>query len=141
MWPGDTLAERPPRKGKPWRTCLPLPLPLPLPLLLASPGHGEKHADQRHRGCSSMTRTVTIAAVQPALQLGAVEANLSRLENLIRDAHREHHADVVIAPEAGTSPNVYSRSLRDVARPVAAFRSSSTPASPVSSAASSAGDF
>ncbi len=65
-----------------------------------------------------MTRTVTIAAVQPALQLGAVEANLSRLENLIRDAHREHHADVIIAPEAGTSPNVYSRSLRAVARPV-----------------------
>jgi len=65
-----------------------------------------------------MTRTVTIAAVQPALRLGAVEANLRRLEDLIRDAHREHHPDVVIVPEAGTSPNVYSRSLRQVARPV-----------------------
>ncbi|QUR67810.1 carbon-nitrogen hydrolase family protein [Mycobacterium spongiae] len=65
-----------------------------------------------------MTATVTISAVQPALQLGAVEANLRRVEDLIRDAHREHHAEVIIVPEASTSPNVYSRTLRHVARSV-----------------------
>lgn len=62
-----------------------------------------------------MTR---IAVVQPALALGEVEANLARVEDLIRDAHREHAADVVIVPEAVTSPNVYSRKVPSVARPV-----------------------
>ena len=42
-----------------------------------------------------MTR---IAVVQPALALGEVEPNLARIEDLIRDAHREHDADVVARP-------------------------------------------
>ena len=62
-----------------------------------------------------MTR---IAVVQPALELGAVERNLTRIEDLVRDAHREHHADVVVVPEACTSPNVYARILRGAARPI-----------------------
>jgi predicted amidohydrolase len=62
-----------------------------------------------------MTR---IAVVQPALELGAVERNLVRIEDLIRDAHREHHADVVVVPEACTSPNVYAKVLRGGARPI-----------------------
>jgi predicted amidohydrolase len=61
---------------------------------------------------------VRIAAVQPALRLGAVEENLARLEDLIRDAVREHSPDIVTVPEAGSSPNVYARVLRGVARPV-----------------------
>ncbi|HZZ51099.1 MAG TPA: carbon-nitrogen hydrolase family protein [Pseudonocardia sp.] len=65
-----------------------------------------------------MSRTIKIAAVQPALRLGAVEENLIKLEDLIRDAVREHSPDIVTVPEAGTSPNVYSRLLRDVARPI-----------------------
>ena len=59
-----------------------------------------------------------IAVVQPALALGEVERNLARIDELIRDAHREHHADVIVVPEACTSPNVYARVLRDAARPV-----------------------
>ncbi len=61
---------------------------------------------------------VRIAAVQPALQLGAVEANLVRIEDLIRDAVREHSPAIVTVPEAASSPNVYSPAMRGVARPV-----------------------
>jgi predicted amidohydrolase len=59
-----------------------------------------------------------IAVVQPALELGEVEANLARVEDLIRDAHREHGAEVIVVPEAFTSPNVYAKVLRGAARPV-----------------------
>jgi predicted amidohydrolase len=62
-----------------------------------------------------MTR---IAVVQPALALGEVEHNLARIEDLVRDAHREHHADVVIVPEGCTTPNVFARVLKGTARPV-----------------------
>lgn len=65
-----------------------------------------------------MSTTIKIAAVQPALALGEVEANLRRVEELIRDAHREHHADVITVPEAASCPNVYSGLMRGVARPV-----------------------
>jgi predicted amidohydrolase len=59
-----------------------------------------------------------IAVVQPALALGEVERNLARIEDLVRDAHREHGADVVVVPEACTSPNVYAKVLRAAPRPV-----------------------
>ena len=62
-----------------------------------------------------MTR---VAVVQPALELGAVERNLARIEDLIRDAHREHGPDVILVPEACTSPNVYAKVLLGVARPI-----------------------
>lgn len=62
-----------------------------------------------------MTR---IAVVQPALALAEVEANLARVEDLVRDAHREHSPEVILVPEACSSPNVYSRRLLDSARPV-----------------------
>jgi predicted amidohydrolase len=65
-----------------------------------------------------MSRTVRIAAVQAQLALGEVERNLERIEDLIRDAHREHDAQVVVVPEAMTSPNAYSAKMRDVVRPV-----------------------
>ena len=60
-----------------------------------------------------MTR---IAVVQPALALGEVERNLERVEDLIRDAHREHGAEVIVVPEGFTTPNVYARVLRETAR-------------------------
>jgi predicted amidohydrolase len=66
----------------------------------------------------SAPRTLRIAAIQPALELGRVEENLRRLEDLIRDAHREHAPAVITLPEAAASPNVYDRRLRTVARPV-----------------------
>jgi predicted amidohydrolase len=62
-----------------------------------------------------MTR---VAVVQPALELGAVEQNLVRIEDLIRDAQREHHAEVIVVPEAFTTPNVYARVLRGTPRPI-----------------------
>jgi predicted amidohydrolase len=62
-----------------------------------------------------MTR---LAVVQPALTLGAVERNLERIEDLIRDAHREHSPDAILVPEACTSPNVYDKVLERVPRPI-----------------------
>jgi len=62
-----------------------------------------------------MTR---IAVVQPALELGQVEQNIARVEDLIRDAHREHGAEVIVVPEGLTTPNVYAKVLRGTARPV-----------------------
>lgn len=62
-----------------------------------------------------MTR---IAVVQPALQLGEVDRNLARIETLIRDAHREHNAEVVVVPEGFTTPNVFAKVLKATPRPV-----------------------
>lgn len=59
-----------------------------------------------------------LAVVQPALAVGEVDANLARLDGLIRDAHREHSPDVILVPEACTSPNVYAKPLVGVPRPV-----------------------
>ncbi len=63
-------------------------------------------------------RAVKLAAVQPALRLGRFEENLAHVEDLIRDAHREHAPDVITVPESMTSPNVYAAQMRSVARPV-----------------------
>jgi predicted amidohydrolase len=62
-----------------------------------------------------MTR---IAVVQPALALGEVARNLERIEDLIRDAHREHSPEVILVPQACTTPNVFAKVLRGTARPV-----------------------
>lgn len=59
-----------------------------------------------------------IAVVQPALELGAVEENIARIDGLIRDAHREHSPAVIVVPEAFTSPNVFSRKVLTTPRPV-----------------------
>jgi hypothetical protein len=37
-----------------------------------------------------------IAVVQPALALGEVARNLERIEDLIRDAHREHSPAAIL---------------------------------------------
>jgi len=71
------------------------------------PGRGD--------GGPAVTR---IAVIQPALELGAVEANLARCEDLARDAHREHAPAVIVLPEAFSSPNVYDPRIRRVPRPV-----------------------
>jgi predicted amidohydrolase len=66
----------------------------------------------------SARRPIVVAAVQAQLEVGAVEANLERIEDLVRDAHREHDPAVVVVPEAMTSPNVFSPKMADVCRPV-----------------------
>ncbi len=62
-----------------------------------------------------MTR---IAVVQPALALGEVGRNLKRIEDLIRDAHGEHSPEVILVPEACTTPNVFAKVLRGTPRPL-----------------------
>jgi predicted amidohydrolase len=61
---------------------------------------------------------IKIAVVQPALALGEVERNLERVEDLLRDAYREHSPDLIVLPEAFTSPNVYAAVIRGAPRPV-----------------------
>lgn len=63
-------------------------------------------------------RTVRVAAIQPALRRGEVDWNLRRCEDLVRQAAREHSPDVIVLPEAFTSPNVFHPDLRNVAFPV-----------------------
>jgi predicted amidohydrolase len=62
-----------------------------------------------------MTRVV---AIQPALRIGEVEWNLARVADLVTQAAHEHTPDVIMLPEASTSPNAYDKRMRDVARPV-----------------------
>jgi predicted amidohydrolase len=62
-----------------------------------------------------MTR---LAVVQPALALGEVEANLARIEDLVRSAHREHSPDAILVPEGCSSPNVYAKVLETTPQPV-----------------------
>lgn len=59
-----------------------------------------------------------IAVVQPSLVLGDVDANLKRVEMLIRDAYREHTPEIIVVPESFTSPNVYSPILRTTPQPI-----------------------
>ena len=59
-----------------------------------------------------------VAVVQAALALGEVDANLARLEALIRSAHREHSAHLIIVPEACTTPNVFRKALLDSVLPL-----------------------
>jgi predicted amidohydrolase len=62
--------------------------------------------------------TRRVVAIQPHVALGEVEANLRHLEDLVTQAAREHHPDMIFLPEAMTSPNLYDRRMRQVARPV-----------------------
>jgi predicted amidohydrolase len=64
-------------------------------------------------------RKLRIAVVQPRLAVGAVDLNLRRCEMLVRDAHAEHKPDVILLPEAMTSPNMFAPVLRSVPRPIA----------------------
>ncbi len=67
---------------------------------------------------TSPNRRVRIAAIQPALALGEVDRNLARCEDLVRQAVKEHNPEVVVLPEAVTSPNVFHPVLRSVPFPV-----------------------
>jgi predicted amidohydrolase len=67
---------------------------------------------------TSKRKPVKVAAVQAHLELAAVERNLARIEDLIRDAHREHDPAVIVVPEAMTSPNVYNKAMKGVTRPI-----------------------
>ena len=59
-----------------------------------------------------------VVAIQPDVAIGDVERNLAHLEDLIRQAAREHEPDAIFLPESMTSKNVYDRRMRAVARPL-----------------------
>jgi len=63
-------------------------------------------------------RQVRVAVVQPDLRVGAVEENLIRLEDLVRDAVQVHQPELVILPESASSPTVYDPRPARAARPV-----------------------
>ena len=63
-------------------------------------------------------RGMKAVAIQPRVALGEVERNLVHLEDLIDQAAREHSPEAIFLPESMTTPNLYHRSMRSVARPV-----------------------
>lgn len=63
-------------------------------------------------------RRLKVAVVQPKLTVGDVRGNLGRLAELARAAGNEHHPELLLLPEAMTSPNMFGPRMREVARPV-----------------------
>lgn len=63
-------------------------------------------------------RKLKVVAIQPHVQIGAVEANTAHLADLIAGAAKEHEPEAIFLPEAMTSPNAYDRRMRGVARPL-----------------------
>ena len=80
-----------------------------------SPCGGRRRGDRRAPPGRPMTRVV---AIQPALQIGEVDANLARCARLVRAAAKEHSPEAIFLPEAITSPNAYDSRMRSVARPL-----------------------
>lgn len=62
--------------------------------------------------------TKRVVAVQLAVGLDDLDANLRHIEDIVTQAAREHSPDMVFLPEASAMPNVYHRVMRSVARPV-----------------------
>ena len=69
-------------------------------------------------GKTAQRKKLRIAVVQPHLAVGAVEMNLRLCASLVREASVMHSPDVILLPEAMTSPNMFHRSLRRVPQPV-----------------------
>lgn len=66
----------------------------------------------------SQRKRLRIAVIQPRLMVGAVESNLRHCAALLREASELHAPDVILLPEAMTSPNMYQPSMRRVPQPV-----------------------
>lgn len=69
-------------------------------------------------GTRPQRKKLRIAVIQPWLAVGEVEANLRHCAALVREASVMHSPDVILLPEAMTSPNMFHPSLRRVPRPV-----------------------
>jgi predicted amidohydrolase len=63
-------------------------------------------------------KKLRIAVIQPHLAVGSVEMNLRLCASLVREASVMHSPDVILLPEAMTSPNMFHRSLRRVPQPI-----------------------
>jgi predicted amidohydrolase len=66
-----------------------------------------------------VSATRRVVAVQLAARVGAVEANLRHIEDVVGQAVREHGPDMVLLPEVAAAPNVCHPVMRTCARPVA----------------------
>lgn len=62
--------------------------------------------------------TVRVAAVQPNTSSDDVEANLIRVENLVRDAARHHAPDLIVLPESFAASHLPGPARLDVVRPI-----------------------
>lgn len=62
--------------------------------------------------------TRRVVAVQLAVRLAEVEANLAHIEDIIGQAVREHGPDMVFLPEVSTTPNLNHRAMRRCVGPV-----------------------
>ncbi len=63
-------------------------------------------------------QTRSVVAVQLAVRLGEVERNLDHIADIVGQAAREHHPDMIFLPEVSTTPNLAHRAMRGCARPV-----------------------
>lgn len=67
---------------------------------------------------TSTGQRVRVVAIQPALRIGEVEWNLKRCADLVTQAAAEHSPDIIMLPEASSSPNAFHPSMNHVARPI-----------------------
>ncbi|MGE4424883.1 MAG: carbon-nitrogen hydrolase family protein [Solirubrobacteraceae bacterium] len=59
-----------------------------------------------------------VVAVQLAVRLGEIDANLRHIEDIVTQAVREHSPDMVFLPEVSTTPNISHPAMRTCALPV-----------------------
>jgi predicted amidohydrolase len=69
-------------------------------------------------GNTAERKKLRIAVIQPQLAVGAVDANLRHCAALVREASVVHSPDVILLPEAMTSPNMFQRVMQQVPQPV-----------------------
>ncbi len=67
---------------------------------------------------SSPPETRRVVAVQLAARLGEVERNLTHIEDIVGQAAREHHPDMIFLPEVSTTPNLAHQAMAGCVRPV-----------------------
>jgi predicted amidohydrolase len=58
--------------------------------------------------------TKRVVAVQLAVKLGEVDANLRHISDIVGQAAREHSPDMIFMPESANAPNVHHPVMRDV---------------------------
>lgn len=62
--------------------------------------------------------TRRVVAVQLAVEFGEVERNLGHIADIVGQAAREHHPDMIFLPEVSTTPNLAHHVMADCIRPV-----------------------
>ncbi|MEA2346752.1 MAG: hypothetical protein QOG62_539 [Thermoleophilaceae bacterium] len=67
---------------------------------------------------SAPGETRKVVAIQLAVKLGEISANLAHIEDIVGQAVREHSPDMVFLPEVSTTPNISHRAMRSCHVPV-----------------------